>query len=360
MTSREREILAWIEADPLISQEELAKKAGITRSSVGVHVSNLVKKGYLRGRGYILDDGTEVSVVGGVNVDIGGFSFRELVAKDSNPGRVRVTLGGVGRNIAHNLVKLDTRVRLFTAFGDDVNAERVEKSCRDLGIDVSGSLRVAGETTSTYLYIDNADGDMALAVADMDIYEKVTPDYLKSVLPRIAAAKVAVADTNIPAAALEFLAANLEIPLFVDPVSTAKAVRLKNCLSGIHTLKPNRLEAEILSGVKIASDADLPRAAAALRQKGVKRVFLSHGAKGVYADAEEGKGFFPAVKTQAKNATGAGDAFMAGLVWAYLHGLGLEETVRTATAAAAVAISSPETISEEMSVEKIRQTLKED
>ena len=54
MTQRERQLLNWIEENPLISQQELADKAGITRSSVAVHISNLMKKGYITGKGYIV------------------------------------------------------------------------------------------------------------------------------------------------------------------------------------------------------------------------------------------------------------------------------------------------------------------
>ena len=54
MTQRERQILNWIEEDPMISQQELADKAGITRSSVAVHIANLMKKGCITGKGYII------------------------------------------------------------------------------------------------------------------------------------------------------------------------------------------------------------------------------------------------------------------------------------------------------------------
>mgnify|MGYP000747865822 CR=1 FL=1 len=104
MTRREQEILAWIRDNPLISQQELAQRAGITRSSVAVHISNLMRKGLIRGRGYLLGEGAYVAVVGAVNVDIGGTPDSALVPADSNPGRVTVTLGGVGRNIAENPV----------------------------------------------------------------------------------------------------------------------------------------------------------------------------------------------------------------------------------------------------------------
>ena len=103
MTQREQQILDWITEDPMISQEALAERAGITRSSVAVHISNLMKKGHIVGRGYILPAGGYVVVAGAVNVDIGGQSAGPLVGRDSNPGKVTVSMGGVGRNIAHNL-----------------------------------------------------------------------------------------------------------------------------------------------------------------------------------------------------------------------------------------------------------------
>ena len=54
MTQRERQLLEWIRENPMISQQELAEKAGITRSSAAVHISSLMKKGYIAGRGYLL------------------------------------------------------------------------------------------------------------------------------------------------------------------------------------------------------------------------------------------------------------------------------------------------------------------
>ncbi len=43
-TQRERELLRLINSNPMISQDQLAKKLDITRSSVGVHISNMVRK----------------------------------------------------------------------------------------------------------------------------------------------------------------------------------------------------------------------------------------------------------------------------------------------------------------------------
>ena len=63
MTHRERQVLKLIEADPMISQQEIADTLGITRSSAAVHISNLTKKGYIAGKGYVLRSGSYAVVV---------------------------------------------------------------------------------------------------------------------------------------------------------------------------------------------------------------------------------------------------------------------------------------------------------
>jgi len=68
VTQREQQILQLIEADPMISQQQIADAFGITRSSAAVHISNLMKKGYIAGKGYVLGSGSYVAVVGGVNI----------------------------------------------------------------------------------------------------------------------------------------------------------------------------------------------------------------------------------------------------------------------------------------------------
>ena len=358
MTQRERQILQLIESNPLISQQEIAEKMGITRSSVAVHISNLTKKGCIAGRGYVLRSGSYAVVVGGVNVDIGGRSFAPLVAQDSNPGSVRLSLGGVGRNIAHNLALLGTDVHLLTAYGDDLYGERVAASCSELGIDLSHALRIAGGATSTYLYLTDHRGEMALAVSDMEICKMITPSYLSSQLPLLQNAQVVVADANLSAESLEFLAENCAAPLFVDPVSTAKAQKLRPILGKIHTLKPNRLEAELLSGVPIRSEQDLERAADVLTEMGLHRMFISLGSQGVYAAMGSERLRLPNLPGQMVNTTGCGDAFMAALVWAYLEGMDLKSTALAGLAAGAIAMESGETINPALSAPALQKRMK--
>ena len=357
MTQREREILQLIESDPMIAQQDIADKLGITRSSVAVHISNLTKKGHIAGKGYVLRSGTYVAVVGGVNVDIGGRSHGPLVAADSNPGTVSLSLGGVGRNIAHNVSLMGADVRLLTAYGDDLHGQQVASSCASLGIDLSHALKVPGGTTSTYLYLTDEKGEMALAVSDMSICEKITPEYLAENLSLLQNAQVVVADTNIPAESLRYLAENCTAPLFVDPVSTVKAEKIRPILDKIHTLKPNKLEAELLSGVKIETVDDVKTAAKKLMELGVHRLFISLGADGVLAAMDGQMIRLPNIPGNMVNTTGCGDAFMAALVWAYLEGTDLEDTARAGLAAGSIAMESEQTINPAISADALKQRM---
>ncbi len=175
MTQRERQILNWIEENPLISQQELADKAGITRSSVAVHISNLMKKGYIAGKGYIVRTrpmsrwwaaSTWTSAAGPSEVP---------VDRDSNPGAVRMSLGGVGRNIAHNMSLLGLDVRMVTAFGDDLYAQKIAASCGELGIDISQSPVIPAGPPPPISSSPTRRGTWLLAVSDMEIYRHLTP-----------------------------------------------------------------------------------------------------------------------------------------------------------------------------------------
>ena len=358
MTQRERQILQLIESNPMISQQELADELGITRSSVAVHISNLMAKGQIAGRGYVLRSGSYAVVVGGVNLDIGGKSYAPLVASDSNPGMVKISLGGVGRNIAHNMSLLGTDVRMLTAFGDDFHGQRIAASCAELGIDASHACRVTGGTTSTYLYLTDEKGEMALAVSDMEICKKITPAYLASNLNLLQNAQLVIADANIPQESLIYLAENCAAPLFCDPVSTTKAEKLRPILQKIHTLKPNKLEAELLSGVKIETKDDVAAAAEKLMELGVHRLFISLGSEGVYAAMGSERLWLPNLPGQMVNTTGCGDAFMAAIGWAYLEGMNLRETALAGLAAGSIAMESAETINPAMSAAAVRNRMK--
>ena len=358
MTQRERQLLDWIRENPMISQQELAEKAGITRSSAAVHISSLMKKGYIAGRGYLLRTDPYIVVVGGVNMDIGAVSHAPLVARDSNPGRVTTSLGGVGRNIAHNLCLLGEQVSMVTVLGQDSFAQSVRENAAAIGLDLTHSAVIPDGRTGTYLFIDDSDGDMALAVNDMAIYDHMTPDFLRQRLDFINHADLVVVETNLPESSLHWLCEHCTAPLLADPVSTIKAPKLKPVLGRLTALKPNRIEAELLSGVTIQTDADAARAAEKLLETGLRQVYISLGSDGLYAADREGHTARVACpKVQVANATGGGDAAAAALAACIAHGKPLTEAARLAIGAGALACTASETIHPGMSWENIRYIL---
>ena len=227
LTNREQMIFNWIKEQPSITQKEIAERAGISRSSVSVHISNLTAKGAILGRRYILSERPYFIVIGAANMDIAGRPNASLVAGDSNPGKVTMSFGGVGRNVAHNLALLDSDVRLLTAFGEDYRARELKEGCLDCGIDIDASITVPGASTSTYLFIMDEHGEMQEAINDMQIYEHVTPERIEERLDVIQHAAACVIDTNLTQQTIEFIARNVTCPIFCDPVSSIKAQKLK-------------------------------------------------------------------------------------------------------------------------------------
>lgn len=284
-----------------------------------------------------------------MNLDIGGTATAALRMGDSNPGFVRLSPGGVGRNIAHNLSKLGVRTELLTAFGGDALAETAKRFCTDAGIGIDRARSAPEGQTSVYLYLCSPDGEMQMAVNDMSLCEAITPDYLQGCLPVINASSLLIADANLPAESLRFLAENASVPVFADPVSAAKAEKLRPVLGRLHTLKPNRMEAELLSGVEIRDGDSLRKAAEALLDTGLRRVFISLGAEGVFAASHTESCLVPAFPAQVRNVTGAGDACMAALGWAFLRGLSLGRAALAGNAAACFALESTETVSAALS-----------
>ena len=244
-------------------------------------------------------------------MDIGGSPSAGFRLRDSNPGTVSLRPGGVGRNIAHDLRLLGAEVGLVTALGDDPLGAALRRACEAVGLDLSMALVVPGARSSSYLYVTDGAGDMLAGVSDMEITERLTPDFLAPLQPRLNAADAVVLDANLSEETLAFLAERCTAPLCADPVSAAKARRLLRALPRLAAIKPNALEAAALTG-----EDDPVRAARALLAAGVKRVFVSLGAEGMLAAEGETLLRLPCPPCRVVNTTGAGDAATAAIVWA--------------------------------------------
>lgn len=360
MTKREKEIIEILKKEPMISQSELAKRLGISRSSIAVHITNLMKKDIIAGKGYVIREESFVAVLGGANLDILGFPNEKLNPGDSSPGVVLQSLGGVGRNIAENLARLKVPVRFLTMLGEDMNGDILLEETKNIGVDVSYVRRIREYPTGIYLAIQNEDGEMVSAISQTSIYDHMDESYPEAVLPVLESASRIVVETNISEKALDFIINRLpDAHIFLDTVSSKKAMRVKDTIGKFTTIKPNRVESEILTGIPITDGASLKDSAHWYFKKGVKNVFISLGSEGIFAANEKYMGKVVSKPVHVKNANGAGDSFLAAMVMTSLETEDIREWAKNGAAASIIAILSERTINRDMTPELINEIKKE-
>lgn len=358
MTKREAEILERIRQNPMISQKALAEELGIVRSSIGVHLSNLVKKGYIKGKGYIVNESSYVCVIGGANIDITGFSRHKIKLSDSNSGTVQLSMGGVGRNISETLVRLGIHTKLICPIGDDIYGKQIKDSCTELSIDYRDSLFLKNQASSVYLSIMNEDSDLALGLSAMDICDELDVLFIRKKNDLIKNARFVVLETNIPEASLRSVVeSNPKQKFLLDTVSGLKSLRAKNILHHLFVLKTNKLEAELLSEIKIANEADLSKAGQFFLNKGVKNVFITLGKAGAYYCNREMEEIIRPPSVKVVNTNGAGDAFSAGITYGILHNQNIQECAKLGIISSTFAVSHQNTVNPEADEQKLLQQL---
>lgn len=297
-----------------------------------------------------------VVVIGGLNLDIAGLSGDLYREKDSNIGEIKMTVGGVGQNIAQNLVKLEVPTYLLTVYGDDYFGNLLIEECKNHNIKLDYAKCILNTRSSTYLYVTDENGDMVTAVNDMKITENITPKFLEERINFINNASICVVDGNVPEESIKWLAEHCTVPIFVDPVSIAKVNRFKNILDKIDTFKPNALEASVLSGVKIFDTESAKDAAKALHKKGVKNVFISLGEKGILCSREGEVDCVPILPTNIVSVNGAGDCNMATITWArfqYNNKIPLKKVGMLAQAAASLTVEVAQSVSPNLNIKNV-------
>lgn len=290
-----------------------------------------------------------ITVIGAANVDITASPIGRYVPCDSNPSRVEIAYGGVGRNIAHNLCLMGDKVRLFTVFGDDSIALTLRDDCRRIGMIVDPILEIAGARSNYFICVNDHNGEMQAGAADMELMSHLSPEMVTVYMDSINASDAVVADCNISEAVLAYLAEHCTAPLYVDATSAAKAMKIKTLLGTGRTkpliVKVNQTEAIALSGIK----GDVEAMGSWFLKQGVSRIYITMGSRGVFCSNGEESFLLPSQAVTVVNATGAGDAFMAAVVHAELNGATMHETCTLGIHAATLALQSPTAVNESIS-----------
>jgi pseudouridine kinase len=270
-----------------------------------------------------------------------------VVLGTSNPGTVYSDFGGVARNVAQSLANLQCRVLLCSRVGDDEAGRQVLSQSIDTTLVTISHSR----PTASYTAVLESNGELVLGVADMDVYDEVTPDVLAAALPTLRTASHWFLDTNLPGDTIAWLLdAAGPIPVAVDAISVAKSRRLLPLLARITYFFCNLAQAGALAGNVFT---DPGGAARALRLLGAVSGIVSAGPRGIAVYDSEGVTPLPALPAVPRDVTGAGDALVAGTLYGLARQLDLRAAARLGLAAAAITVESPSSAAPQLTPETL-------
>ncbi len=288
-------------------------------------------------------DPVSVICIGGAAVDRKYRGAQTLKSATSNPVSGSASFGGVARNVAENLANLEVPAMLVSAIGDDHDGRALLRHLRSAGVDCDRVVTGPGATAS-YIAALNPDGSLAVALADMAIFDTLTMDCLDALNIPVVRADWLFADCNLPENTLRYiieLAASAPCKLAIDAVSVAKSSRLSDDLGGIDLLFVNEDESLALSGVEGSPE----NAGTALHKRGAETVVVTLGPKGCMTCGPSGAEHVPAIGVKMADATGAGDALIAGTLAGLIGGKSLSDALVAGTAQAAKALESTGSVS---------------
>lgn len=284
-----------------------------------------------------------ILVLGGAHLDRRGRICGETVPAASNPGSWFEEAGGGGFNASRNLSRLGCEVSIVSPRGGDREGEMVYEAARTAGVGDYPFVFLDRKTPS-YTAILASDGNLVIALADMDLYRLFTPRrlWMRQLRERIEAATLLVCDANLPQETIEALAQTAKesgTPLCGIAISPAKVARFRSILPLLHRLFLNESEAEAIAGYRPQRTEDWP---SALRAAGLQGGAVTRGAdKAVLFNADEAVIVSPPRAPYIADVTGAGDGFAAGVMAAEVAGEPLREAIRWGTATALITLASP-------------------
>jgi pseudouridine-5'-phosphate glycosidase/pseudouridine kinase len=153
----------------------------------------------------------------------------------SNPATITQSLGGVAHNIAKAAHLLGASVHLHSAVGEDLSGRAALSQLEEEGMSIAGIKMLAKPArTAQYVAVNNANKDLALAMADMSILEAIPQSTISDLATSLfeepsTRPRVFVADANWSSTALHTwlqAARHPSMTTIFEPVSTAKAVRI--------------------------------------------------------------------------------------------------------------------------------------
>ncbi|EMH6516046.1 ribokinase [Raoultella planticola] len=251
----------------------------------------------------------------------------------------QVAFGGKGANQAVAAGRSGADIAFIACTGDDDIGERVRRQLQSDGIDVAPVRAVKDQSTGVALIFVNAEGENVIGI-HAGANAALSVEQVEAEKARIAGAQALLMQLESPlesVLAAAKIAHQHQTTVVLNP---APARELSDeLLALVDIITPNETEAEKLTGIRVENDDDAANAARVLHDKGIGIVMITLGSRGVWV-SHEGQGRrVPGFKVQAIDTIAAGDTFNGAFVTALLEGIALDEAIRFAHAAAAIAVT---------------------
>jgi sugar/nucleoside kinase (ribokinase family) len=301
----------------------------------------------------------DILVLGGAHIDRRGRITGETAPGASNPGTWKEEAGGGAFNCARSLARLGHRVTLISARGGDAEGEAVAAAAESAGV-IDRPFTFLDRRTPSYTAIMERDGNLVIALADMDLYRFFSPKRLavRQMRDQIDAAGFILTDANLPAetlAALTATATERRLQVAAIGISPAKVVRYEGLLDRIDYLFMNEAEARALTGQGPTDHRAWP---AIMRQAGLRGGAITRGGGEIVAWDEQSQAYLtPPPLEVIGDVTGAGDGFAAGFLHARLEGGTLGDGIVHGAASARLALASEMATAEDLTRDLLMGTL---
>jgi ribokinase len=288
-----------------------------------------------------MDDRNGVAVVGSINADLAAFGSplprpgETVIGSDFS-----LVLGGKGANQAIAAVRAGAPTYMIGAVGEDMFGDLTLNTLAADGIDVS-SVRITDASTGiAHIRVDAVSGQNDIMIIPNANHQLTAEDVEASLRDLRDRVSIVLVQLEIPLEVVQRVAEvcqACDMGLVLDP---APAQPIPAAVwHGVSVVKPNELEAEVLTGIHVTDLSSAEQAARWLFDQGVAIAIITLGERGALLVGPDGVAEYPAFPATPVDTTAAGDAFSGALGASLARGTSLPEALRRGLAAGALAVS---------------------